>query len=56
MEEINWKTKKQMGYTVTVKEALYEGADYILLAQDRVHWRDFVGMIIFGFQRRREIR
>jgi hypothetical protein len=25
-----------MGYTVTVKEALYDGADYILLAQDGV--------------------
>jgi len=56
MEEINWNTKKQMGYTVTVEEALYEGADYILLAQDGVHWWDFVGTIIFVFQRRGEIR
>lgn len=55
MEETNWKTKKQMGYTVTVKEALYDCADYILLAQDGVRWRDFVGTIIFWSKRRREI-
>jgi hypothetical protein len=43
-------------YTITVKEALYEDADYILLAQNGVHWRGFMGIIIFGFQRQREIR
>jgi hypothetical protein len=56
MEETDWKTTKHMGHTVTVKETLYEDVDYILLAQDGVHLRDFVGTIIFGFQRRREIR